>query len=215
MIYSIFFCPQIVMFRVFSLLVEIILVFVLSAALLHKYGDWKRQNAMIIFVVLISWYFSLLTVFVLPLDISSVKTTSNRLLVCTAYYLALYSVCRPYIANVCKAMLLSCKMEHLETLHSAKSHGATFQIVFFDDFGESCIGPRNFLRGKIRPELFGCSNEILLLSNFSVMEFKASWKIYENYSLFGSLLKWLYKLLVTHCTNFTKIHPVLLKFQPH
>lgn len=61
-----------VMFHVFSLLVEIVLVFALSAALLHKYGDWKRQNAMIIFVVLISWYFSLLTVFVLPLDISSV-----------------------------------------------------------------------------------------------------------------------------------------------
>ncbi|KAK7590245.1 hypothetical protein V9T40_001858 [Parthenolecanium corni] len=59
------------MFQVFSLLVEIILVFALTAALLHRYGDWKRQNAMIVFVVLISWYFSLLTVFVLPLDISS------------------------------------------------------------------------------------------------------------------------------------------------
>ncbi|XP_065215486.1 LMBR1 domain-containing protein 2 homolog [Planococcus citri] len=54
-----------------SLLVEIVVVFVITALLLHKYGDWKRQNAMIILVVLISWYFSLLTVFVLPLDISS------------------------------------------------------------------------------------------------------------------------------------------------
>lgn len=61
------------MIKILSLLIEIITVFVLSAALLHKYGDWKRQNAMIILVVLISWYFSLLTVFVLPLDISSVS----------------------------------------------------------------------------------------------------------------------------------------------
>lgn len=56
----------------FSLLFEIVVVFIITALLLHKYGDWKRQNAMIILVVLISWYFSLLTVFVLPLDIASV-----------------------------------------------------------------------------------------------------------------------------------------------
>lgn len=59
------------MFRAFSLLLEIVVVFLFSATLLHRYGDWKKQNAMIILVVLISWYFSLLTVFVLPLDISS------------------------------------------------------------------------------------------------------------------------------------------------
>lgn len=43
--------------------------------MLRRYGDWKKQNAMVILVVLISWYFSLLTVFVLPLDVSS---TINR-----------------------------------------------------------------------------------------------------------------------------------------
>ncbi|XP_050544432.1 LMBR1 domain-containing protein 2 homolog isoform X2 [Daktulosphaira vitifoliae] len=38
--------------------------------LLNRYGNWKTQNVVVTIAVLISWYFSLLIIFVLPIDIS-------------------------------------------------------------------------------------------------------------------------------------------------
>jgi len=51
---------------------EAVAAFVLAAGLLFNYGDWRRQNAVVTAAVLLAWFFSLLIVFVLPLDVSSV-----------------------------------------------------------------------------------------------------------------------------------------------
>ncbi|CAH1405013.1 unnamed protein product [Nezara viridula] len=53
------------------LITEVVLTFCLAAFILYKYGDWKRQNILVTFGVLIAWYFSFLIIFVLPLDVSS------------------------------------------------------------------------------------------------------------------------------------------------
>lgn len=55
------------------LLTEIILAFCLAATLLYKYGNVFRQHPIVTLSVLIAWYFSLLIIFVLPLDVSSVS----------------------------------------------------------------------------------------------------------------------------------------------
>lgn len=55
---------------------EAVAAFVLAAGLLFNYGDWRRQNGVVTAAVLLAWFFSLLIVFVLPLDVSSVKTIS-------------------------------------------------------------------------------------------------------------------------------------------
>ncbi|XP_058791074.1 LMBR1 domain-containing protein 2 homolog [Phymastichus coffea] len=53
------------------LVTEIILAFCLAATLLYKYGNVFRQHPIVTLSVLIAWYFSLLIIFVLPLDVSS------------------------------------------------------------------------------------------------------------------------------------------------
>nr|XP_050853464.1 LMBR1 domain-containing protein 2 homolog isoform X2 [Vespula vulgaris] len=52
-------------------LIEIAIAFYLAATLLYKYGNVYRQHIIVTISVLIAWYFSLLIVFILPLDVSS------------------------------------------------------------------------------------------------------------------------------------------------
>lgn len=55
------------------LLTEVVLAFCLAASLLYKYGNVFRHHIIVTISVLIAWYFSLLIIFVLPLDVSSVS----------------------------------------------------------------------------------------------------------------------------------------------
>jgi hypothetical protein len=54
------------------LTIEILITFVLSAYLLHRYGNWINQNAITTVSVFIAWFFSFIVIFILPLDISTV-----------------------------------------------------------------------------------------------------------------------------------------------
>jgi len=53
---------------------EVIFAFILTTVLLNRYGNWKTQNIVVTTAVHISWFFSLLIIFVLPIDISLVTT---------------------------------------------------------------------------------------------------------------------------------------------
>lgn len=55
------------------LLTEVVVAFCLAAGLLYKYGNVFRHHIIVTISVLIAWYFSLLIIFVLPLDVSSVS----------------------------------------------------------------------------------------------------------------------------------------------
>lgn len=55
------------------LTVEIICTFCISAYLLWKCGNWQKHHVLVTGGVLVSWYFSFIIVFILPLDISSVR----------------------------------------------------------------------------------------------------------------------------------------------
>ncbi|KAI4501121.1 hypothetical protein M0802_003924 [Mischocyttarus mexicanus] len=52
-------------------LIEIAVAFYLAATVLYKYGNVYRQHIIVTVSVLIAWYFSLLIIFILPLDVSS------------------------------------------------------------------------------------------------------------------------------------------------
>ncbi|XP_031825371.1 LMBR1 domain-containing protein 2 homolog [Nomia melanderi] len=54
-----------------AFLIEIIVAFCLAATLLYKYGNIFRHHIFVTISVLIAWYFSLLIIFILPLDVSS------------------------------------------------------------------------------------------------------------------------------------------------
>lgn len=58
------------------LVTEIVLAFCLTTTLLYRYGNILRHHIVVTVSVLIAWYFSLLIIFVLPLDVSSVSTLS-------------------------------------------------------------------------------------------------------------------------------------------
>ncbi|CAG2165913.1 unnamed protein product [Oppiella nova] len=53
------------------LTIEIIITFVLSSYLLNRFGNWVDQNIITTVSVFISWFFSFIVIFILPLDIST------------------------------------------------------------------------------------------------------------------------------------------------
>lgn len=55
-----------------ALAIEIVVVFFLALFLLHRYGDFKKQQRMVLFSTLLAWYLCFLIVFILPLDVSTV-----------------------------------------------------------------------------------------------------------------------------------------------
>lgn len=69
---------------------EVICAFVLTTVLLNRYGNWKTQNIVVTSAVLIAWYFSLLIIFVLPIDISLVSIEFTIFAKCTYYYHLLF-----------------------------------------------------------------------------------------------------------------------------
>ncbi|KAK7100923.1 G-protein coupled receptor-associated protein LMBRD2-like [Littorina saxatilis] len=52
------------------LIVEIICTCMLAAFLLHRYGDLRKQHVLVTLATFIAWYFSLMIIFILPLDVS-------------------------------------------------------------------------------------------------------------------------------------------------
>jgi len=50
---------------------DLLIAFVAAAALLWRYANWKQQPILVTLAVLLAWYFSLLIIFVIPLDVSS------------------------------------------------------------------------------------------------------------------------------------------------
>lgn len=51
--------------------IEIVVVFFLALFLLHRYGDFRKQQRMVLFGTLLAWYLCFLIVFILPLDVST------------------------------------------------------------------------------------------------------------------------------------------------
>lgn len=56
---------------VISLVIVVTCVCCLAATLLHRYGNWKKQTLLVTVAAFMSWYFSLLIIFVMPLDVSN------------------------------------------------------------------------------------------------------------------------------------------------
>lgn len=56
-----------------ALAVEIVVVFLLALFLLHRYGDFRKQQRMVLFSTLLAWFLCFLIVFILPLDVSTVS----------------------------------------------------------------------------------------------------------------------------------------------
>uniref|UniRef100_A0A8D3E5N2 LMBR1 domain-containing protein 2 n=1 Tax=Scophthalmus maximus TaxID=52904 RepID=A0A8D3E5N2_SCOMX len=58
--------------------IEIVVVFFLALFLLHRYGDFRKQQRMVLFGTLLAWYLCFLIVFILPLDVSTVGVTHTH-----------------------------------------------------------------------------------------------------------------------------------------
>ncbi|XP_065663092.1 G-protein coupled receptor-associated protein LMBRD2 [Hydra vulgaris] len=50
---------------------EFVCVFFVTLIILHQYGDLRKQHVLVTLAVFISWFFSFLIVFILPLDVSN------------------------------------------------------------------------------------------------------------------------------------------------
>lgn len=58
------------------LALELISVFVLTLAVLHQYGNWRTQHPIVTVAVFVAWYFSFLIIFIVPMDVSSVRLSA-------------------------------------------------------------------------------------------------------------------------------------------
>uniref|UniRef100_A0AAY4C0F5 LMBR1 domain-containing protein 2 n=1 Tax=Denticeps clupeoides TaxID=299321 RepID=A0AAY4C0F5_9TELE len=58
-----------------ALVVEVLVAFFLALFLLHRYGDFRKQQRMVLFATLLAWFLCFLIVFTLPLDVSTVGET--------------------------------------------------------------------------------------------------------------------------------------------
>lgn len=58
--------------------IEIVVVFFLALFLLQRYGDFKKQQRMVLFGTLLAWYLCFLIVFILPLDVSTVSVAPTQ-----------------------------------------------------------------------------------------------------------------------------------------
>lgn len=56
-----------------ALALEVVVVFFLALFLLHRYGDFHKQHRMVLFATLLAWFLCFLIVFILPLDVSTVR----------------------------------------------------------------------------------------------------------------------------------------------
>lgn len=56
-----------------ALALEVVVVFFLALFLLHRYGDFRKQHRMVLFATLLAWFLCFLIVFILPLDVSTVR----------------------------------------------------------------------------------------------------------------------------------------------
>ncbi|XP_051552333.1 G-protein coupled receptor-associated protein LMBRD2B-like isoform X2 [Myxocyprinus asiaticus] len=54
-----------------ALALEVVVVFFLALFLLHRYGDFRKQQRMVLFATLLAWFLCFLIVFILPLDVST------------------------------------------------------------------------------------------------------------------------------------------------
>ena len=50
---------------------DVIITLLLAGGLLWNYGNWMKHHVLVTLAVLVAWYFSLMIVFVIPLDVSS------------------------------------------------------------------------------------------------------------------------------------------------
>ena len=62
------------------LILELLIVLIAAIFVLHQYGNIHKQNKLVTASALLAWYFSMIIVFVLPLDVSSVS------LICEYYF---------------------------------------------------------------------------------------------------------------------------------
>lgn len=85
------------------LAVEIISLFFIVLFFLHNYADFRRQNRIILLATFVAWYFSIMIVILLPMDISLVRINFNQISPSslTFYYLSFLTF-RPRIVNVSK-----------------------------------------------------------------------------------------------------------------
>ncbi|XP_037799375.1 LMBR1 domain-containing protein 2 homolog [Penaeus monodon] len=72
------------------LVVEVLVTFVVAAVVLFHYGNWYRHHIVVTVAVLVAWYFSMLIVFILPLDVSN----------------TIYQNCLPDVADTLKVQKL-------------------------------------------------------------------------------------------------------------
>ena len=56
-----------------ALIIDVTFVCCLSAYLLNRYGNWRKQHVLVTLATFIAWYFSFMIIFVLPIDVSNVS----------------------------------------------------------------------------------------------------------------------------------------------
>lgn len=114
--------------------IEIVVVFFLALFLLHRYGDFKKQQRMVLFGTLLAWYLCFLIVFILPLDVSTVSRHCrvNAGFDCASRHVPEAQPCFVFLLSLLAPQTIykQCKIDHEEhvavpTVSPGPSHNTT------------------------------------------------------------------------------------------
>ncbi|GAB1603134.1 LMBR1 domain-containing protein 2-like [Argonauta hians] len=108
--------------------VEIICTCILALVLIHRYGDWRKQHVLVTLATFVAWYFSLMIIFIIPLDVSSTfyrqcLQNQKRISTTTAAYQNVSVATTPAAGNITSTPLQS-STEKLVS-QAARSVGAS------------------------------------------------------------------------------------------
>ncbi|RUS71672.1 hypothetical protein EGW08_020561 [Elysia chlorotica] len=121
------------------LVVEILFTFIVAAFLLHRYGNLKKQHVIVTAAVFIAWYFSLMIIFILPLDVS----------------LTFYRQClNDNAPQTTIGPLTTASINTSSASDENSAHVAKTDILNFSTVEETCGKPRSYVSKQVLPVLW-------------------------------------------------------------
>ncbi|CAG5120007.1 unnamed protein product [Candidula unifasciata] len=134
------------------LVVEIICTCILAAFLLHRYGDLKKQHVVATAACFIAWYFCLMIIFILPLDVSltfyrqCVKDRTPKS-IATTTELTTSASNSSHFGNITTIPLVDVR-------RSAVAYNTQALVQTEDDVSASCGRPVSYIPDQVLPILW-------------------------------------------------------------
>lgn len=180
------------------LLVEIIWTFCIAAFLLYKYGNWSKQHIVVTLSVLIAWYFSLVIIFILPIDVSStvyrqclqdhrviVSTSLPSTLITSPTSFTTAQTVMRHQENDSETIRTTITILPATTVYNKELNNSN-QISYHQD-GKSCKEPWSYISNQVLPILWRVVYWTSQFLTWLILPLMQSYSQAGNFTVLGKL----------------------------